>query len=263
MKNNNNIIEMIRAVKDAGVLHIDTAHKYGNEKALGDALKSLGMKNIFITTKVNPVNMLKYVRESVMQSKEYLGVQKIDQVLLHGPVNRAINAHAFRELVKLRDKGIISYIGVSNFSIEELKNLKKDVGEYPSTNQIFISPSHINLKLVEFCMMNDIIPSAYSSLRCLFWEDDDFFIKDKSIIEKYAKRYNKNNGQIVLRWLLDREINVVFQSRNPKRIIENVKINDFKLSDKEILEINSLDQNKVFDDGMKIKDELLKVGEIY
>lgn len=223
---------------NAGYRHIDTASCYGNEEAVGTAIKESGIprEEIFITTKLWNDDIRRHrVKEALEESLQRLGVNYVDLYLIHWPVEGYIDAYL--EMEKLKDAGLIKSIGVSNFRKSHLQNLLAHVHKIPSVNQIEINPQMQDEETILFCQQNKIVLEAWSPLgsgACLHIPQ----------IEMLAKKYHKSSAQIILRWLLQRHIVVLPKSIHKNRIEENINIFDFKLSDKEVALINQLNQNK-------------------
>jgi len=198
---------IMRAIKN-GMTHIDTAEIYSaghSEELAGSAIKYFKREKFFITTKVSPHHLLtkSQVLSAAEGSLKRLETDYIDLYLVHWPppvfFSKAIkNAmSAFDELV---EKGIVRYIGVSNFSIRQLKEAQSMTKNKIVTNQVEYSLMDKSPEkgLLDFCQKNDIILTAYSPL-------GQGTIKSgwNESLDMIAKKYKKTAVQVALRYLLD------------------------------------------------------------
>lgn len=222
----------------AGYRHIDTASAYHNEKAVGQAIKESGIarEEIFVTTKLwNDDIRQGKTRDALIKSLENLGLDYVDLYLIHWPVEGYVEAYL--EMEKLMAEGLIKSIGVSNFRKSHLQNLLANVHKIPSVNQIEINPQMQDEETIQFCKENKIVLEAWSPLgsgACL----------NIPGIALIAEKHHKTPAQIILRWLLQRKIVVLPKSVHEERIIENIDLFDFELSQDEMNLMNQLNQNK-------------------
>lgn len=228
---------VLNALK-AGYRHIDTASCYGNEEAVGMAIKESGIprEEIFVTTKLWNDDIRQHrTKEALEESLNKLGLDYIDLYLIHWPVEGYIEAYL--EMEKLKEKGLIKSIGISNFRKSHLQNLLANVHKIPSVNQIEINPQMQDEETIQFCQENKIILEAWSPLgsgACL----------NIPVIGIIAEKYHKSSAQIILRWLLQRHIVVLPKSIHNDRIKENINLFDFELTEEEMNLMNALNQNK-------------------
>ena len=235
----------IQGAIDAGYKHIDTAQIYNNEYEIGQVIAKNKRENLFITSKIWPINYLHYTRKSIVESLRRLKLTYLDLMLLHWPINNhdEINVHAFKELINAKNEGYIKSIGVSNFKIDQLKTLYKMTGEWPTINQIIFNPKIQSDKLIKFCKSKGIVVEGYSLLRPLFSPrkySGKFTQKEIEYINLIASKYNKKPAQIIIRWALQRGIVVFPKSKNLERIQENINVFDFELSSSEMKMINNM-----------------------
>lgn len=230
--------QAVLAALKAGYRHIDTAACYGNEEAVGEAIKESGIprEEIFITTKLWNDDIRHHrTKEALETSLKKLQLDYIDLYLQHWPVEEQIEAYL--EMEKLQAEGKIRSIGVSNFKKHQLENLLKYVHVIPAVNQIEYHPMMQDEEIREFCKENHIILEAWSPLgsgACL----------NIPAISILASKYHKTNAQIILRWLLQKNIVVLPKSIHEYRIQENIDIFDFCLNNDDMTLMNSLNQNK-------------------
>ncbi|AKU79911.1 aldo/keto reductase [Spiroplasma turonicum] len=240
-----NLLECEEAVLnalDAGYRAIDTAQSYYNEEAVGNALSktNIGRENIFITTKiwVSNYNYNKTI-DSFMVSLKKLQVSYVDLILIHQPFG--YYRESLEALKFLRSKGYIKSIGISNFYDDKLADLClfNDDNFAPAVNQIEINPFFQRSNNINNNLKFNVVPQAWAP----FAEGrNDIF--NNQILTTIAKKHNKSVAQVILRWLIERNIPFVTKSINKNRILENISIFDFKLDASDLSEICNLDLNE-------------------
>lgn len=164
----NKVIELVYEALKSGYRHIDTAELYKNEKEVGiginKAIKELNIKreDIFVTTKISFKRLKKLqILESINESLNKLNIKYIDCILLHSPINYIDNWKILSDIYNYTDiSKKIKYIGVSNFSLSQLKNICSI--EFPYVNQIEINPYYIPLKLINYCNKSNILVTGHS-----------------------------------------------------------------------------------------------------
>lgn len=231
----------INAVKYAlkvGYKHIDTAKVYGNESDVGKALKDSDIKreDIFITTKVwNSDQGYDSTLRAFEASLKRLGQSYVDLYLIHWPVQRKI-IETWKAMVQLLKNGKVRTIGVSNYSINELKETIQNSDIIPAINQVEFHPFLYQKDLLEFCKSNTIQLEAYSPLtRGKRLDNLD--------VIKMGEKYNKTPAQILMRWSLQHDLVVIPKSSHTKRILENSQVFDFNIDQKDMELLNSLNEN--------------------
>lgn len=160
--------EIMKLVNELPVksLLIDTASKYGNERAVGDAIRASWRKreNVQIIGKLSRCDYAcSPAAEIVEQSLERLGMDSYDAYLIHSP-NLHDYVSAWRELIELQERGLVQWIGVSNFNIEELETLYFETGRWPQINQIPLNPlcDRVWWNTLRFCREKQILVQASS-----------------------------------------------------------------------------------------------------
>ncbi|KAF8358385.1 hypothetical protein PRIPAC_93380 [Pristionchus pacificus] len=239
-----------------GYRFIDTAQIYRNEAILGRILPdllekhSLKREDIFITSKVSPINQGKgKTSKSVLKSLTDLQTPYIDLVLIHWPGtsrlksnhkdNAKFRAETYVELETLMDEGKIRSIGVSNYEIKHLETLLAECRILPAINQCECHPHFRNSELAEYCKEKGIHFQAYSSLGGPSYVEN--LLKDK-IIKKIANAHSTSPAVILLAWGLNQGYSILPRTEKVGRIEENWKAKDIKLSEKEMKEIGSIDK---------------------
>lgn len=225
---------------DSGYRLIDTAAAYQNETAVGRAIKRSGIdrKELFITSKlwVSDANYER-AKKGIETSLNNLGVDYLDLYLLHQPYGDV--SGAWRALEEAYKAGKIRAIGVSNFYADQLKNLELSNEIKPVINQIEVSPWYQQNSEVEFNQSEDVQVEAWAP-----FAEGKHDIFTNETIKEIADKYNKSNGQVILRWLLQRGIVVIPKSVHKNRMEENINVFDFKLTDDDMKVMSSLDKGE-------------------
>lgn len=235
------IEETTRAVSKAleiGYRSIDTAAIYKNEEGVGAALQSsaLPRSDLFITTKLwnhdqgDPLAALE-------TSLEKLKLDYVDLYLIHWPRPQQDQyVSAWRELIKLREQGLVKSIGVCNFHTPHLQRLLDETSVAPVVNQIELHPLLQQRQLRAWNATHHIAIESWSPLA-----QGGEGVFDQPLIKALAEKYEKTQAQIVVRWHLDSGLIVIPKSVTPSRIRENFEVFDFKLDKDELGEIAKLD----------------------
>lgn len=225
---------------DSGYRLIDTAAAYQNEAAVGRAIKRSGVdrKELFITSKlwVSDANYER-AQKGIEQSLNNLGLDYLDLYLLHQPYGDVVGA--WRALEEAYKAGKIRAIGVSNFYGDQLKNLELSNEVKPAINQIEVNPWYQQKSEVDFAQSDDIQVEAWAP----FAEGKHEIFTNK-VIAEIANKYGKSNGQVILRWLLQRGIVVIPKSVHKNRMAENINVFDFELKSDEMNALNNLDKGE-------------------
>lgn len=257
-----------RCVLDAintGYRLIDTAQSYFNEEEVGNAIEKCGVprNELFITTKVW-INNYGYdnCKKSVLESMKKLKVDYLDLILLHQPFGDYYGAYGALE--DLYEEGKIRAIGVSNFYPDRLTDMclfgRKIV---PHINQVETNPNNQQVEAQKNMEKYNVQIEAWAP----FGEGRNNMFENETLIE-IGKKYNKSVAQVILRWLIQRNVVALAKSTHKERIEENFNIFDFKLSTEDMEKITSLDnQNSLFFSHYDPKmvewfDEMVKSREI-
>ena len=223
---------------EVGYRHIDTADKYGNHKQVGRALEESGVdrKEIFLTSKVwhSELSASK-LSKSVDRFLEELETGYLDLLLIHWP-NKGIDlGETLGAMNQLKTKGIIRNIGVSNFTVNHIKDCLK-TGVEVVNNQVELHPTFGQAQLHQFCEENGIVLTAYSPLG----RGADL---ELPVLVEIAKKYGKTVPQVILNWIVARGIIAIPKGTSDAHILENFKALDFELTEEDVEDIESLDKN--------------------
>ncbi len=238
--------ECERCVIDAisvGYRLIDTAQAYFNEEEVGNAILKCGIprEEIFLTTKVWISNYgYEETKKSVLQSMEKLQTNYLDLVLLHQPFNDYYGA--YRALEDLYEEKKIRSIGVSNFYPDRLSDICLFNKVTPQVNQVETNPFNQQIYAQKNMIKNNVQIQSWAP----FGEGRGDMFKNE-VLKKIGDKYNKSIAQVILRWLVQRDIVALAKSTHIERMKENFEIFDFKLSNEDLIEISKLDtKNSLF-----------------
>ncbi|KAJ8704711.1 hypothetical protein PYW07_011899 [Mythimna separata] len=254
--------DVILKAIDLGYRHFDSASIYNTEDEIGEAINMkieegvVKREDIFFTTKLwNTKHKREEVVAAVRDALEKSGLDYIDLYLMHWPIG--LNAdysfsdvdfmETWRGLEDVHKLGLVKSIGVSNFNKEQLQRLLEEGSVRPVALQIEVHPQIIQEELINFARSENIIVVGYSPFGSLVMRYGKQFpgpkIDDPVLVE-IAQKYGKTTAQVVLRWLVDRNVIPIPKTVNPKRLQENISIFDFKLEQDEIEKINRFNSNK-------------------
>jgi methylglyoxal/glyoxal reductase len=228
----------VRYALKIGYRQIDTAELYGNEKDVGRALRESGIRreDVFITTKVwNSHQGYDSTLYACEGSLGRLCLSYVDLYLIHWPV-QGLGDETWRAMIKLLHEGKTRAIGVSNYSMRELKELLDKSDIVPAVNQVEFHPFLYQEELLRFCKNNKIQLEAYSPLT------RGKRLNHPNILE-LAKKYNKTPAQVLIRWSLQHNVVVIPKSIHEARIKENSQVFDFQLEPKDMKLLDSLNEN--------------------
>jgi len=221
---------------------IDTASMYGNEREVGIAVREsrIPREDIFITTKVasseqGPRSAPKALEASLGR----LGLSYVDLYLIHWPARRKRVA-TWEAMVPFPERGLARAVGVSNFMVHHLEELRAANETLPAVNQIELSPFLHQKEVVGDCRRHGIQVEAYSPLtrgRRL----------KEPVIARIAAKYGKTPAQVLLRWSLQQGFVAIPKSARPERIRENAEVFDFALSPPDVRALDALDKGLHFD----------------
>lgn len=241
--------ETERVVSDAletGYRMIDTAASYFNEQQVGDAIRKSGLKreDIFVTSKLWVQD---YEYDDALRafdtSMQKLGLDYLDLYLLHKPYGNYYAA--WRAVERLYKEGRIRAIGVTSFSNERLQDLYLHNEVKPAVNQLETNPFFQQREANKFLQQQGIQHEAWAP----FAEgQNDIF--NNPVLKEIAGKHGKSVGQVILRWLNQRNIVVIPKTVRRERMIENFNIFDFTLTEEEMKRIATLDSGKspIYDD---------------
>ncbi len=221
-----------------GYRHFDTAQIYGNEAFLGSALKRSNIKraDIFVTTKISTENMWWVdVVPSFEESLQKLQTSYVDLLLLHFPVTE-LRRPAWERMEELAADGRAKAIGVSNYTVEHLKELLSECSIKPAVNQVELHVYLQQPELIAYCKEQGIVVEAYSPLA----HGNGI---DNKVLAEIGKKHNKSSAQIMLRWCLEVGTVPLPKTVHVDRIKEDFEVFDFALDADDLKMIAGLNKN--------------------
>lgn len=223
---------------NCGYRHLDTAAYYFSEEIVGQSFRESGLRReeVFITSKVwNDDQGYEKTLRACETSLRKLGVDYLDAYLIHWPVTN-LRLETWKALLKLYESGNCLSIGVSNFNQRHLEELLPTSAVVPAINQFEFSPFNYRKSLVDFCHQKGIAPVAYAPLA-------RGHNNDHANIQQVAARHGKTPAQVIIRWVIQHGMGVVFKSTRPQHILENSKVFDFHLTDEDMQLLGSLNED--------------------
>lgn len=249
-------------VIQSGYRLIDTAAAYGNEEAVGRAIRRCGVKreDLFVTTKLWITDTsYEGAKRGFERSMKKLGLDYLDLYLIHQPYNDLYGA--WRALEELHLAGKIRAIGVDNFTSDRLSDFIFWNKVKPAVNMVECNPFFQREPERAYMEQHDILMQAWSPLAA-----GQTGLFENETLLSIADSHHKSAAQVALRWLTQRGIVPVVKSANPQRMKQNLDIFDFTLTDDEMSSISELDTGHTCfaprNDGPSM-DEFLKKSLLY
>ena len=231
------VADAVKAAVKLGYRHIDTAQAYGNERAVGRAIKDSGIdrKNIFLSTKIWASE---YENENtVEETLERLGVDYVDLLYIHQPAGNWLAG--YRMLEKAYREGKAKSIGISNFEGKYMEELETKWEIVPQFIQVETHPYFTQKEL-------RVTLDKYG-IKLMSWYPlghGDTALMNELVFAGLGKKYGKTPAQVILRWHTQMGFVVIPGSKNAEHIKDNMDIFDFALTDEEMEQIAKLDKNE-------------------
>lgn len=225
----------VRKAIELGYRHIDTAVFYENEKSVGKAIDNFQRDELFITTKIWK-DKLRYedFKKSTEGSLIRLDTDYVDLLLIHWPNKEVPIRKTIKAMNELVEEGKVRYIGVSNFSQDQLNRAREFSSEPIVTNQVKYHVGMDRSSLLNYCRENDIFLTAYSPLG-----QGEVLKRDE--LSDIAAKYDKSSGQIALKWLITQDnVLAIPKASSEPHLRENIELFDWQLEERDTNKLNHL-----------------------
>jgi 2,5-diketo-D-gluconate reductase A len=235
--------EAVSEALRVGYRHIDTAEMYGNEKEVGEAIRSFGLDrgDVYVTSKLNNAfHEPQDAREAFDRTLSELGFDYVDLFLIHWPLPTRYDGDfvsTWKTLEEFQRDGRARSIGVSNFQIDHLEQLAAETDTVPAVNQIEAHPYFTNDVVREYGQEHGIVTEAWSPIA-------QGGVLEDSTITQIADNVGKTPAQVVLRWHIQRGDIIFPKSVTPSRMQENFELFDFELGSDDMDAISGLDRGE-------------------
>nr|WP_091321052.1 aldo/keto reductase [Geodermatophilus ruber] len=233
--------EATRTALEVGYRHIDTAQMYGNEKGVGEAIRSSGIprEQVFVTSKLNNNRLERDdILRSFDQSLGELGFDQLDLFLIHWPLPAVSDfVQRWRALEEIYASGRVRAIGVSNFQPHHLRRLLDETDVVPAVNQIEAHPYLTQDDVRAFDAEHRIVTEAWAPIA-------KGKVNDDPVLQDIARQVGRTPAQVTLRWHVQRGDVVFPKSVTRSRVEENFAIFDFELDEAAMATISGLDRGE-------------------
>lgn len=280
--------EVVQTAVDVGYRHFDCACDYGNEAQAGEGLQrvlatgQIARDDLWITSKLwNTYHRPEHVRTALERTLRDLQLDELDLYLIHFPIaqkfvpfetryppgwffdpdapqpamefDRVPIQDTWQAMEQLQHDGLVREIGVSNFATSQLRDMLNWATVAPSVLQVELHPYLTQENLLRFCQDAGIAVTGFSPLGALSYFSLNMATPEESVIDQpvvrnIATEHGKSAAQVVLRWAVQRGTSIVPKTTSRQRLAENLDIFDFELSEAQMSEISSLNQNRRFND---------------
>jgi 2,5-diketo-D-gluconate reductase B len=232
------LLAAMQSAAEAGYRSFDTAKMYGNEADVGEGLAATGLKrdDILVTTKVHPDDVSEVAfLPSVEKSLKDLRLDYVDVLLLHWPPIGGEIAPSLRLLAQAKKRGLARHIGVSNYTVQMMRDAAKVIDEPLVVNQVEFHPLLDQTVLLDAALDTGIAISSYCSVA-----RGEVF--KYPLFAEIGMAYGKSAAQVVLRWILQKGVPINTMSTKPDNIRANFDIMDFTLSSMDMAKIGALNK---------------------
>lgn len=228
--------DAVKAAVKLGYRHMDTAQAYGNERGVGEGIRTCGVprEELFVVSKVAAEHKTyEEAKAGIDETLKKMELDYLDMMIIHSPqpwveVNQSENRYvegnrqAWRALEEAYNEGKLKAIGVSNFQIEDLESLMETAKVKPMVNQVLCHISNTPLELIEFCQKSNIAIEAYSPIA-------HGEILNQPEIKAIADKYGVTVSQLCIRYTLQLGAISLPKTANPEHMESNAKV-DFTIS---------------------------------
>lgn len=228
-------VKAVRTALDVGYRLLDTATMYRNEAEVGRAIRDSGIPRdeLFVTTKLQPGDAGKE-REIIQASLSALGLQHVDLWLVHWPPSDRVLVRTWERFLAIRNEGLATAVGVSNYSIGQIDRLIDATGVAPAVNQVPWAPTLFDARFMRASRDRGVVVEGYSPFK-------NTNLDDPTLVA-IARRHGVTTAQVVIRWHVQHEVVAIPKSASPERMAQNLDVAGFDLSEADMLAIDRLGQ---------------------
>ncbi|MFI8266307.1 aldo/keto reductase [Streptomyces sp. NPDC085665] len=220
--------QVIRWATRIGYRLIDTAASYGNERGVGEGVHSAGVprEELFVVSKVRGRDQgYDATLRALEASLRRMGLDRLDLYLIHWPLPRHDRfVETWRAMARLAAEGLVTSIGVSNFTPDQLNRLEEETGIVPAVNQVQINPLLTQTLWRRYAAVKGIVLQSWGPL------GHGGALLTEPVVKGVAERHGRTPGQAVLRWHLDSALVPIPKTVRPQRLAENLGVFDFRLT---------------------------------
>jgi 2,5-diketo-D-gluconate reductase A len=220
---------------ELGYPMIDTSRDYGTQPGIGEAIRRIGARrdSFYLVAKVEETDD---AYEATRYNLSELGLDYADLMLIHRPPDRGVGTELWQGLVRAKREGLVRDIGVSNYSLEQMRELTEATQEKPVVDQVEWSPFGYSDAMLEGCRREGILIQAYSPLTRTQRLDDE-------VLNGIAKAYGKTPAQVLIRWNLQRGTVPLPKANQASHLRENLAVFDFEIEADHMSSLNELNEH--------------------
>ena len=225
----------IQRALQLGYPMIDTSGDYGTQPGIGKgvAAAQVTRTSFYLVTKVEETDD---AYQATQKNLAELGLDHANLMLIHRPPKDGVGEELWRGLMRARDDGLTKDIGVSNYSVAQLRQLIQQTGEVPVVNQIEWTPFGHSQHMLTYCQDHGIIIQAYSSLTRGERLDDD-------TVQRIASVHGKTPAQVLIRWNLQLGTVPIVKANRPEHLEQNLDVFNFELTAADMQQLNHLNES--------------------
>jgi 2,5-diketo-D-gluconate reductase A len=226
--------ETVAYALQLGFPMIDTSGDYATQPGIGEALRSsrISRESVYLVTKVEETDD---AYDATRRNLKELGVQYADLMLLHRPPEQGVGEALWKGLIRARNEGLARDIGVSNYSVDQIRALAEATGEMAVVNQVEWTPFGYGNHMRRFCLEHHIVIQAYSPLTRTDRLDDP-------ALSQIASHYGKTPAQILLRWNLQHGTVPLPKANRKEHLEENLNVFDFRIDVQDMAALDGLNE---------------------